>query len=455
MNGQFQSYIKGYVIGALQNKKLATSLSRSLGLTTMSDVQRKLTYLPKPIASLGNKPERNMILLPVRLVDFALTHLKTHPVLFIVLRKEDLKLLQMKQLPRQHRIFNYVHAYQNVRLSKNNLQSIVRQILLATRRTKHELFATAIFRQWAKHQMQTHAKHLHLQEHILRTYPIGGIVSNTELANPWLGFSLVARKLQIPFIYYQQNTLNDHSVFPAYASRFLLWGTAYAHWYQSRGLPAKQIYTVGHWEYDQLYPYQQQSSTSYFKRQINCPKEHLILLLTTQPYGKAVSKRICSWLMHVVQSGLPVTFVVKRHPNDTFNYQPYLLKQRIILSPKGFSLQELIAQCDAMLTISSTTSLEAALQGKPLFILQPEPMPYHYEYCYNDFYRFLAHHQAGYIVSQKDELLKGLRAYCQAPNFKLKLLDQGKQFLDQLLTPAHEAGRAAREKLLEIIEGKA
>nr|WP_240344085.1 CDP-glycerol glycerophosphotransferase family protein [Paenibacillus sp. SYP-B3998] len=138
------------------------------------------------------------------------------------------------------------------------------------------------------------------------------------------------------------------------------------------------------------------------------------------------------WLVQAVRQ-LPILVLIKPHPDDTGAYDRFI-NERIRMVPESFHLQEVLQASDLILTISSTTGVEAAMLNRGVVVLQPD-MPYDYHLNYNGYARHLAKAEAGAVVSSSSELTECLRRWLEEESFRSELQKKGGVFKDLTLNP--------------------
>lgn len=447
---QFHVYIKDFVDSNLSNTEYIKKLQKKYNIQTIRDVQIALKRKPKLARDLSKAPNRNIILMPAALAAFALDQFPNDPILLMVTNHYDKAALKGKKLPKNFIKFSFSRAISRVKVPIEDIRNLkikLEKILSTVKH--HELFGTPEFQLWINRNLISSIKGIYLFDHLIKRLPIALILDHIEIAIPGNILSLLALKYNLPFINAPQLVITDRTIIPTRASHYFVWGNNYKKWLEKRGIPSSKIKITGNLRFE----YENQGkhlSKAEFIKQLNIPSNHLIITFTAQNFPAIVNLKIMDWITKTYNK-LPITFIIKPHPVEAFDYTNFLQKSRIILAPKHFRLYDILINSDFIMTISSTTAIEAAMLKKGIIILQPE-LPYHYELNNNDFNAFLVKSGAGIAIYDHQELKVNLKKLVEDKGFRDKIINQGQQFLSDTLDLKHSSSTVIRKLILSNIK---
>jgi glycosyltransferase involved in cell wall biosynthesis len=146
----------------------------------------------------------------------------------------------------------------------------------------------------------------------------------------------------------------------------------------------KRIIVTGQPRFDILARADESFDANRIRRKFGLAKDKKVMLLATDTHGQPVeeNRESISAIYDAANSLRDTQLVVKLHPAE--DQEAPLYKENRSYTPvviKGSrNISELLYVCDAMITKSSTTTLEAAILNKPIIVLnlsgKPDVMPY-------------------------------------------------------------------------------
>lgn len=174
------------------------------------------------------------------------------------------------------------------------------------------------------------------------------------------------------------------------ADRIAVMGPAMARWLQSQGVAREQIAVTGLPAHDRLYALKQGETQPESLAALEVPETDKIVLFSSQPYlrynmcGAAATLQIWQTVIEGVRAlGAGHHLVAKLHPAEDLDFTRRWVGEDF---PPEWTLVRdadvlgLIFRSDALVTVSSTTALEAIYLGKPTVILEcglgALPIPY-------------------------------------------------------------------------------
>lgn len=150
-----------------------------------------------------------------------------------------------------------------------------------------------------------------------------------------------------------------------------------------RGVPQDRIYITGQPAFDQHPKYLENTSREEVFKKLGLDARKKLVTFMSQP--TADREDVFKTLIAAIQKANPsdTLFLIKLHPNEDGKIQQYLLAQHNMENVslvKSIDVRELLAVSDLVITISSTTGLEAAVMGKPLVYIniseEKDEVPY-------------------------------------------------------------------------------
>ncbi|WP_096439201.1 hypothetical protein [Alteribacter populi] len=429
----FHVFIREHVDENLNNESYVSTMKKKHRLFTMKDVQQSLARNPKVERNLSVVPHRNMILMPGRMVAFAMKQLSKLNILLIIANKEDQKALNDVTLPKNMQVFDFYHHFKKEQVAKRNF-SITQQKaikIISSKNTVNPIFKTESFRKWLNKYIIVGIHFISLLERVVRRYPIKVMIDQVEIVNPGTTLSLLSKKFNLPFINIPQVLISDRSLIPTRASHYCVWGKNYKNWLEKRGIPSAIVYETGNINFE--YKTLKNPSKENFHKTFNIPSHHKVIAFTTQPFAESVNITIVDWIKKALKPSLPITLIICPHPSDKTDYNHLINNQHnLIVTSQKDSLYNILGHVDAVVTISSTTSIEAALLGKGILIMQP-PIPYQYDIHNNNFNSHLVRAGAGPVINNQSQLSTILMKMTNEPAYLNELSNQSQTFLSQTI----------------------
>jgi len=190
----------------------------------------------------------------------------------------------------------------------------------------------------------------------------------------------IAKQKGIKTLCIQHGAMGNASGFtPVSADKIAVWGGNSKKSLINRNTPKEKIIITGAPQFDNLTGFNAKMEED-IKKEINLDPSKKYILFTTQtlPYVEEAVRCVCK----AVKSIPSLQLVIKTHPSEysTKKYEKIIKESGVdgILTKKY--LHPLIKGCNAMLTVASTTGLEALIMGKPLITInlsgKPDIMPY-------------------------------------------------------------------------------
>ncbi|MBZ5751969.1 hypothetical protein [Metabacillus rhizolycopersici] len=425
----FHAYIQEHVNENINNEQYVTSMKKKHSLITMKDAQHTLSRNPRLEQNLSADPIRKMILMPGIMAPFALKQLARHEVMFMVTNDNDLRTLENVELPKQMQIFQYRQNFINEKVSAIAFKDIESTAIKILNNIKiHPLFKSQEFTTWLFKHLRIAIRIINVLKTLINNYPIKVIVDHVEIVNPGTTLSLLAKQYNLPFFNIPRVLISDRSLIPTRASHHCAWGENYKIWLQKRGIPASKIYETGNINFEYKKYFSPMPKLDFLKS-LSIPSHHKIITFTTQPFIESTNLTIIDWIKEAIGPNDPLTLIIRPHPHDKYDYNSLFVNQKnIIVSQIEYNLYDILHNTDIVMTVSSSTSIEAALLGKGIIVLQP-PIPYHYEIQNNNFHSHLVRAGAGPVIYDQNGLSATLSKLSKDPEFINIVLSQTQKFL--------------------------
>ena len=174
------------------------------------------------------------------------------------------------------------------------------------------------------------------------------------------------------------------------ADRVAVMGEAVARWLIGQGVPAERIVVTGQPRYDFLHALRQGTAQPTGLDALGLPDGAKIIVFSSQPYlrynvcDEAAARRIWRTVVEGVKGlGAGHHLVAKLHPAEdlegTRRWLGHDFAPEWTLT-RDADVLSLLWRADALVTLMSSTALEAMCLGKPVVLLDagvmPEPIPY-------------------------------------------------------------------------------
>lgn len=411
---EWQSYIQPSVDQLMSQPKRIQQFQRYYGLNTARDIQRNLSrYLPSIQRNLARYRHRQAILVPAALYPLVSKLQTDHQLIVLVQNQSDAAILRKHAIKPHTKLFRLKRAITRVKLPIMYKSLLAKRIKQLCDRSLPSFFKTRQFRQWLFRKSVAAIKRIEVLEELIRREEIGLILHENTLDYPGNTLALLAKKFALPFIFIQNHMHSLATILPAQATAYCVWGNHYQKWLSRMGVHPTRIHTTGWQQLNRLQDYQASSAVAlatlgdsqairhHVCEHYSVPVAQRLIVWTTQSFPSQVNRTLLTWLRQAV-ANQPLTLLIKRHPSDTACYKE--LPHNIKIADDRYMLYDLLTAADLVLTVSSTTGIEAALLGKGLLIAQP-PLPYHYYKNYDDFHSHLARANAGYIIRNQHEAI--------------------------------------------------
>lgn len=174
------------------------------------------------------------------------------------------------------------------------------------------------------------------------------------------------------------------------ADRIAVMGVAFKVWLESQGVPSECVVVTGQPRYDSLRTQIRISADGADAVAARISGQQKIILFSSQPFLRynACDEKTARWIWHTVLAGVNGLgaghhLIAKLHPAEDLDFTRGWLGDAFpdhwTLTHEG-EILSLVSGADVLLTVSSTTALEAMSLGKPVVILDaglgPPPIPY-------------------------------------------------------------------------------
>lgn len=434
---RYHLIIQPYINKNLYNLALINKLQKKYKFHTIADVQKSLPRNPKTKINLAKEKKRKALLINASLAKFTLDKYKDSKVIVLVQNRKERSIIKGLKFPKNFKIIDIDKECRRIKLSPKTVKNTVRLInYLVKKNSKQKIFGNKFFERWLINNSLDSMRLISVLDNIITKYPIGIIMDIVEYSNKGTIQALLAKKYNLPFINIPQDLISDMSLIPTRASHYFVWGKNYKNWLVKRGIDTKKIKVVGNLRFE----YQNTKSTisrAKLCRSLKIPTSNYIIAFTSQSFPQKVNIEIIKWINHTItrlaKSGsVPVTFIIKPHPSDHLGYSKFQKKKRLVLLPRRFKLYDLLNNADFIMTISSTTAIEAAKLKKGIIVLQPK-IPYLKFRNTNNFNAHLAKASAGTVVYNQKQLYQRIEKIIHDENFRKGLISQGQKFLTNSL----------------------
>ncbi|NEW08519.1 hypothetical protein GK047_21200 [Paenibacillus sp. SYP-B3998] len=450
----YHVFIRDIVDKQRENHNLVERKRKEWGFQSMKEVQVALQRLPDKVRDWGQAKDRNIILMCGQFVDMAISQYSDRKVMLLHSNPYDLRALEGKKLPPGFSVFSVHEQLLQWKMPKDVLIS-VEEILMnrATSRdsytAQHEVFSHPRFNEWMRGQTNQALILVKILDDLLVKYPIGMILDHSELIYPGSILALLARKHGLPFINVQNHLTSDASIIPSRATHYAVWGPYMREWLSERGVSGEQIWEIGSLRLEnnaKSIGKTREDLLAYYQ----LPEQRLLITYTTECYVSEINYQLMAWFEQLVKEQ-PVIVIVKAHPSDRMSYDDYL-SDRILLSPHGFDLQEILNASDIVATISSTTALEGAMLGKGILALQPK-LPYDYHINYNGYPYHLSKAGAGIIAKSAQELSSEAGRLLQESGYYQQVVDKGQMYLNHTMVMGTESPSERLRRFIDQLRG--
>lgn len=150
-----------------------------------------------------------------------------------------------------------------------------------------------------------------------------------------------------------------------------------------RGIPEASIYVTGQPAFDRHQFYLENTSREKVFDSIGVQNNRKIITFMSQPLAERENVLRCLFAAIKDYSLREFQFILKLHPNEDGVIHKLILDEYgldNVIIVKNIDVRELLAVSDLIVTVSSTTGLEAAVMGKPLVYINitntPDDIPF-------------------------------------------------------------------------------
>ncbi|MED3833346.1 hypothetical protein [Peribacillus frigoritolerans] len=443
--GKFLVYIQPFVDQNHLNHNLISALRKERIFQTMGDINKELISFDK-ISPVTIQKNKKSILLSEGYYDFSVDQLREYEVTLYGVRHKECHSLLPKQFKK------YVFRDELIKM-KNEMINQEKEML--KRQVDDTLksnplpgyFSTPLFKQWFIKESMNVIKWVYILEQLILKSKPSVIIVTEEASIFGAILGLLSQKYQIPLINMPIVLIGDRSIIPSRADYYFVWGRNQKNWFIKRKTEPDKITETGNVKFYYEMNYSN-SSKEYFRNKLNIPSNHHIIGFTSQPFSNT-NDRLEEWI-ESIPNNLPITILVKKHRSDLYEYPLLIKKKNVKILSNDYPLYEFLSHIDYLMTISSTTAIEAILLNKPLLILQPN-IPYHYHFSSNQINAHLAKAQAGEVIKNAIDLVQAIKKITINPNYVDHLKNKGNKFLSETLITIDQAPILAKNKIEEII----
>ncbi|MBU7592272.1 hypothetical protein [Metabacillus halosaccharovorans] len=454
---KFHSYIESYVNRNLSDTEYVTQLQKKHHLNDVIDAHKALKRLPNNKISSLSPIKRNMILIPGRMAPFSINHFPHDQIIYLIINNLDQQILDSLNLTSKVKSIHYADYIKKQKIDKNLLIKLRKQVdKILSRYKSHSIFKEIDFKSWLLKNLKYALINIHAFSNLLEKYPIKVIVNTTEINNPGTVLSLLASKYNLPFVYLAEDLNSTHSFIPSRASHYCVWGENYKNWLIEHGIDKTRIIETGNIRFEKVHTHKYMPKKNLLNL-LNISSKEVIITFTTQPLPGA-NKIIINWIRKFYQSNEheAFTLLIRPHRNDTLNYSRIfsdLPKIKVILD--DIPLYDILNLSDFIMTISSTTAIEASMYGKGIIILQPD-IPYDYDKNNNEYHSHLVKAQAGPSIHNYQELEKTLNKLIESSDYRETLIGMSNKFLEKTLkekdSPSVSVSRFIKTLLIKELD---
>lgn len=191
----------------------------------------------------------------------------------------------------------------------------------------------------------------------------------------------IGRKMGIPTLIVQHGVVDDHPVYgPIYADKMAVTGEAMKNALIKRGVSAEQLVITGQPRYDKLL--KMTFNRGKTCRELGISEKKNLIVLTTQPVSNEENYQLLSAVSEAMKGFPDTELVIKLHPDENLKWYQQVINslncKAVIV--RDIDIFELLNACDMMMTLFSTTALEAMILDKPVITINlmnmPDRIPY-------------------------------------------------------------------------------
>jgi len=249
------------------------------------------------------------------------------------------------------------------------------------------------------------------------------------------------KKIQTLCIQHGAIANNPGSFVPVSVDKVAVWGEYSKKVMMEHNTPEEKIVITGAPQFDILKDYNK-GITPKIAKEIGLDITKKYVLITTQnyPFMEDVLRSVCNTVKLIPELQL----VIKTHPSEYFadKYVKIAQKSGIKSIVTSKYLYPLLKSCSAMITVSSTTGMEALMMKKPVITVNytgsEDPMPY-------------AENGAAIGVYKEEELLPAIKAVINNDDNNDKINEIIKKSKNFLYDRCHVIDGNASQRIVELI----
>ena len=268
------------------------------------------------------------------------------------------------------------------------------------------------------------------------------VVLFNDISPPGRTMAKVSAMAQVPSVTIQHGLFAGHLYRRLVTDRLLVWGSLPRDFWLERGCSPEQVKIVGAIGHENWITLQKGDVPNASNR------ARPTVLFAGQFPGTFLSARqhqgTIEAVMHAALQLPHVDFVVKSHPGESpETYQAAIDSSglgNVVLISYG-PIEPLLRECDLVITIFSTTGVEAMLLGRPVLVLSLSPEPPLAPYA-----------SAASLVTQADRLAEAILRILEDQAFRQTLIESGRQFAQDYLGPMDSAALRAAESIVKLVE---
>ncbi|MFO8015578.1 MAG: CDP-glycerol glycerophosphotransferase family protein, partial [Candidatus Woesearchaeota archaeon] len=187
----------------------------------------------------------------------------------------------------------------------------------------------------------------------------------------------------VPTLNIQHGAIADEPKYSrVFADRMAVEGPAVKKFFVDKGLPADKFIVTGQPRFDKLAKREGIISRDEMCRKLGIPRKKKILVLATQV--PECDEHVVRAVYDAVKGMKDAVLVVKLHPAERTDAMYQSLRKETgisnIIIGKDIDLYGLLNACELMMTVFSTTAIEAMMLDKPVITInltgEPDMMPY-------------------------------------------------------------------------------
>lgn len=257
----------------------------------------------------------------------------------------------------------------------------------------------------------------------------------------------IGRNMGIPTLIVQHGAVEDHPVYgPIYADKMAVTGEAMKNVLIKRGVDPEQLVITGQPRYDNLF--KKSFNKEKLLRELGISADKKIIVLTTQPVSNEENELLLSAVTAAMKELPEAELIIKLHPDEKHKWYQRVINnlncKAVIV--KDTDIFELLNACEVMITLYSTTALEAMILDKPVITINlmnmPERMPY-------------AESGAAIGVYRAEDIAPAVKRAMYDEETKKKLEAGRKKFVyEQAYLVDGKASRRVADLIIKMIDNK-